>query len=127
MQAVVRSLRSNRDAEGMATVVACFCAMALIATMGLVLHVGAATLARHHAETAADLGALAGAAVVLDGRDEACSAAASVVAANGGIMQDCSTDGADVVVDVSVAARLGPVMRSATGRARAGPVAEQSP
>ena len=126
-QLALRLLRANRNDDGMATVVASFCAVALIATTVLILHIGAATLARQHAETAADLGALAGASVALRGRDAACAAAGRVAAVNGGTIQDCSTDGADVLVQVRVVAHLGPLAGSASGRARAGPLAARSP
>lgn len=116
-----------RDDGGMATVLACFCAMALIAFTTLALHVGAAAVARERAETAADLGALAGAAVALGGERVACDAATAVVAANGGTIDSCLLQGADVLVVVSLAAAIGPVTRPAEARARAGPVAEQSP
>jgi secretion/DNA translocation related TadE-like protein len=115
------------DDDGVATVVVCFCAMALIAVTALSLYLGAAVLARHRAEVAADAGALAGAIVVLDGADAACTAASRVVEANGGELRSCALDGADVLIAVGVEARLGPLGRSATARARAGPVAQQAP
>jgi secretion/DNA translocation related TadE-like protein len=111
----------------MATVLACFCAAALIALTLLALQVGAAAVARERAETAADLGALAGAAEALAGERAACDAATAVVAANGGTVDSCLVHGADVLVVVSLAAAIGPVSRPAEARARAGPVAEQSP
>lgn len=107
--------------------VACFCAMALIAVTVLVLQVGAATLARQRAETAADLGALAGAAAALGGAQAACDAAAAVAAANGAAVRHCATDGADVLVEVRADVAVGPLGRRAEARARAGPVARQSP
>jgi secretion/DNA translocation related TadE-like protein len=110
----------------MATVFACFCAMALIAVTVLGLQAGAATVARARAETAADLGALAGAAVVLNGERAACEAAARVVVANGGTVGSCALQGADVRVVVTLEVVIGPLTRRAEARARAGPVAEQS-
>ncbi len=107
----------------MATVLACVCAMALIAITGVAVQFGAALLARRRAENAADLGALAGAAVVLQGRQGACERAAAVTASNGAAVRDCTLDGADLRLTVSVAVRLGPLSATAIGRARAGPVA----
>lgn len=101
--------------------------MALIAMMVLALQAGAATVARERAETAADLGALAGAAVVLSGERAACYAAAEVVAANGGAVGSCALQGVDVQVVVTLDVAIGPVVRRAEARARAGPVAQQSP
>jgi secretion/DNA translocation related TadE-like protein len=110
----------------MATVVACVCAMVLLVVTGAALQLGAALLARHRAETAADLGALAGAVLVLQGRQGACERAATVTAANGATMVSCALDGADLLATVTVSARLGPLSATATGRARAGPVASSS-
>lgn len=109
---------------GVATVLACVCAMALLAVTGLAAQLGAVVLARHRAEIAADLGALAGASVVLQGQRGACARAATVTAANGAAVIDCTLDGADVRLTVTVAVRLGPLEATATGRARAGPVDE---
>ncbi|GIF65442.1 hypothetical protein Ais01nite_34770 [Asanoa ishikariensis] len=86
--------------------------------------VGVAAVGRHQAQTAADLGALAGAARTLEGPDAACARAAEIVAANGGRMSGCVVHGFDVVVTVAVVVRLPPSgsVRVATARARAGPV-----
>jgi secretion/DNA translocation related TadE-like protein len=114
-----------RDA-GVTTVLACVIAMALIAITGLLTEFGSVLLARHRAGTAADLGALAGAAVVLAGRQAACDRAQAVATANGATVTDCSLDGADVLLTVTVAVHLGPLAATATGRSRAGPVAAPS-
>lgn len=118
--------RPARD-DGLATVLASVCALVMIAVTGLALQLGAASLARHRAENAAETGSLAGAAVVLDGAAEACRAAVALAARNGASTTDCVVVGADVLVSVTVDVRLGPVRGSATGRARAGPVAAQTP
>lgn len=115
-----------RDDDGVATVLACICGLALVAVTTLVIQLGAAVVARHRAESAADLGALAGAGVVLDGAAAACAEAARLVAANAASLDDCTVEGADVVVMVSVAVRVGPLRGTAAGRARAGPVADQA-
>ena len=118
-----RRLVVPRAEAGVATVLACVCAMALIVLTGLAAQMGAALLARHRAEVAADLGALAGAAAVVAEQRSACARAAEVVTANGGTVAGCSLEGADVLVTVTVAVHLGPLAGTATGRARAGPVA----
>lgn len=77
---------------------------------------GAATaiVARHRAQSAADLGALAGAVRWAEGEAVACARADELVRANGARLVDCRLDGLDVIVTVEA----GP----ARARARAGPV-----
>lgn len=111
----------------MATILACFGAMVLIAVTLIALQIGAAALARNRAEIAADMGALAGAAVVLDGPTAACQAAAQVVGANGATLDSCTVDGVDVLVTAGALLQFGPLTRRATARARAGLLAEQAP
>lgn len=89
--------------------------------------IGAAAVARHRAGLAADVGALAGALHVPEGKATACARARAVVTANGGRLVGCTVTGPDVVAVVQVrpagpAARLGP----AVARAKAGPV-DRSP
>lgn len=106
--------------EGVSTVFGALMVGLLIVVTGVCVRLGGAMLARQQAETAADLGALAGAADVLHGADAACAGAARVVAANRGRLTSCVLDGLDVLVSVAV-----PVPAfggSASGRARAGPV-----
>lgn len=93
----------------------------LSATAGAVR--GLAVIARHRAEAAADLAALAGAATALDGPARACGQARLVAAANGGQLSWCVVSGDVVEVEVSRALPLGRLGRwTAIGRARAGPV-----
>nr|WP_275410354.1 Rv3654c family TadE-like protein [Asanoa siamensis] len=86
--------------------------------------VGVAAIGRHQAQTAADLGALAGGARVLEGSDAACARAGQIAAANGGRLTGCVVHGFDVVVTVEVTVELPPrgAVRIAKARARAGPV-----
>lgn len=113
--------------RGSATVIASIGALLLISITAVVLGLGAASVARHRAEVAADLAALAGAAVILDGRQQACEGAMRIAAANRATITQCETSGADVLVVVELTARIGPAARTATARARAGPVAAQAP
>jgi secretion/DNA translocation related TadE-like protein len=97
----------------------------VLAAIGVaVLLVGAAVVGRHRAAGAADLAALAGAESAVRGRPDACAAAERVAGANGARLTGCTVDpGAVVDVAVEVHVRLGPLgTRSATARARAGPV-----
>lgn len=107
--------------QGVATVYACLGCVLLLIVTGLAAHLGAASLARQRAESAADLAALAGAARVLRGRDAACTTASEVASANGVALRSCSVAGMDVLVIVSAEIRAGPLSGSATARARAGP------
>jgi secretion/DNA translocation related TadE-like protein len=109
----------SRD-RGSTTVVAAVGVVALIATMVIGLRLGAAVLARHRAATAADLGALAGAAAQLRIGD-GCPVAARLVGRNGAELISCSSDGADLLIQAAVLVGWGPVGARATARARAGP------
>jgi len=84
--------------------------------------VGAAVVARHRAQAAADLGALAGAAHAIEGEEIACRHAATIVVANRGRLVACWLEDLDVLVTAEVrpsgyAATAGPARASA----RAGP------
>jgi secretion/DNA translocation related TadE-like protein len=77
-------------------------------------YLGSAVVARHRAQAAADLSALAAAARLAQGVDAACSQAAVIADAMSAAVADCTVDGLDVVITVEVGkARAG---------ARAGPV-----
>jgi secretion/DNA translocation related TadE-like protein len=98
------------------------CQLILTLTLACILYVSA-TVARHQAQAAADLAALAGARYVVLGADVACAVAEAVVAANRATMTSCRPDGLDLVVSVSVAVRgAPPAVGVATATARAGPV-----
>lgn len=82
---------------------------------------GAAVIARHRAQSAADLAGLAGAARLTDGGGAACAAAQRLARRLRVEESDCAVDGLDVVVTVAVplpVRQLGP----ARATARAGPV-----
>ena len=85
--------------------------------------VGAAIVARHRAQSAADLAALAGALDALDDVEVACARAGEIAARNGGHLIACHVDGLDVVVTVEVRpAGLAAMAGTARASARAGPV-----
>ncbi|WP_456788900.1 Rv3654c family TadE-like protein [Cellulomonas sp. P5_C5] len=111
--------RARRGEQGSGTVLLlALVAVALVvaAMLGLL---ASAQLARGRAQTAADLGALAGAAQLLVGRPgDACATVATVVRSNGARLTSCSDEGAGVVrVRVVVPGAAG----SASASARAGP------
>lgn len=89
----------------------------LSVTLGVVV-LGSAVAARHRAQTAADLGALAGAHALPTGVQSACAAAESVIGANAAGMVSCAVDQLDVAVTVQTPAVL---RMRATAGARAGP------
>jgi secretion/DNA translocation related TadE-like protein len=102
-------------------------AAGLLALIGLVIVVGVAqataVIARHRVETAADLAALAGAAAVSARESDGCAAAATFAERNGARLGACVLLGEDVEVTVSRPVRFWRLgVRSATARARAGPV-----
>jgi secretion/DNA translocation related TadE-like protein len=85
--------------------------------------VGNTRVARHRAQNAADLGALAGAMRAVYGESDACGRAARFVAANGGRMTECTVTGLEIVVRVEVEVHpLPKLVRQAEAVARAGPV-----
>jgi secretion/DNA translocation related TadE-like protein len=86
------------------------------------IHVGSAVIARHRAQSAADMAALAGAAAMPAGTAAACTTASDVAQAMGTTQAGCEPDGLDLVVTVDAqltlsAWGLGP----ARAVARAGP------
>jgi secretion/DNA translocation related TadE-like protein len=116
-----RASSRPRPETGIATI----WGLAIIGILMLLAAVSAGVVsligARHQAEAAADLAALAGARAAVDGED-ACEAARRIAAANGGALTGCDVQGDIVEVRVEVD---GPRLLSEawvlTGRARAGP------
>lgn len=94
------------------------CALAGISFAGI--WIGSAVVARHRAQAAADLAALAAAHRVPAGRTTACGGAESLAAAMGASVTRCELDHLDVFLTVQVhtGTRLGGV---AVATAKAGP------
>lgn len=103
---------------GVATIFACLCVGLFIVITGIGIRLGGAMLAREQAETAADLGALAGAAHMLEGTAVACARAGAIAAANRGTVVSCEVEGLDLLLEVRTPSWGG----SAQAHARAGPV-----
>jgi secretion/DNA translocation related TadE-like protein len=78
---------------------------------------GSVVMARHHAQSVADLAALAAAERLPAGREQACTRAAALARAMNAAVTRCDVDGLDVLVTVDVAVRIG---RGSIGPARAG-------
>lgn len=112
------------DDRGVATVWAAGAIAVLVSMAVFGVYLGEAVVARHHAESAADLAALAGAAQVIAGEQDACAQALRVTERMRVQLVACHTHGGDVLVDVATrpAGWLGG-LGAATARARAGPVA----
>lgn len=86
-------------------------------------YLGAAVVARHRAQSAADLAALAAAGRLADGVEVACGRAVMVATAMRATVAGCDVHGLDVVVAVTVPVDLGRFGGgSAHAVARAGPV-----
>ena len=100
----------------------CTGAALVLAITAVAIHLGAAVLARQRAETAADLAALAGAALVLRGPDLVCAGVVRVAGANRAIVDSCVVQGTDVLVSVVARVQAGPISGTVSARARAGPV-----
>jgi secretion/DNA translocation related TadE-like protein len=117
-------LRSNPDSDrGSASVIAAAMMTLLMVLAGAGVMVGSAVTARHRAQAAADLAALAGAGQVASGQSAACASAASVARAMQAGVATCTVDGLDVVVTIEVPVRLGRLgIQAAHAAARAGPV-----
>lgn len=119
-----RTARRERGERGVATVLAAVLLLGMVAIAGFGLALGSAMLARHRAEGAADLAALAAAARAPRGSEHACAAASGVADAMRARLLDCALDGPDarIVIEIRVPAGLGPISPQVTGRSRAGPV-----
>lgn len=86
-------------------------------------YLGAAVIARHRAQAAADLAALGAAGAVPSGREAACAEATQIATRMRSAVAGCRIDGLDVVLEVAVPVRLGRWGAGpAKASARAGPV-----
>ncbi|MEK8069786.1 Rv3654c family TadE-like protein [Rhodococcoides navarretei] len=111
-----------QDDEGGATVLAALAMSALIAVVVMVIHVGSAVGARHQAQSAADLAALAGAGALDRGASDACETARGLAGRMGTELRECTIDEWDVIVTVGQPVFLGRFgMSDAIASARAGP------
>lgn len=113
---------SRGSERGSATLVAvAMMAVLLAITLGGSVF-SSAVIARHRAQAAADLAALAAAGRVGSGPQSACMWASSVATANRARLTACTLAELDVVVTVEVAVALGRLgIGSARAAARAGP------
>jgi len=102
-----------RDDAGSATLIAVAMMAVLLAFTVGGFHIGSAVVARHRAQAAADLAALAAAAQLPEGVAAACGRASVIAQAMNVAVIDCAVDDLDVVITVAAgkahaAARAGP-------------------
>jgi secretion/DNA translocation related TadE-like protein len=114
-----RTIRPLRGDSGSASLWLLALGLAVLSLVGGVMAVGTAIIARHQAQAAADLGALAGALRASGGTLAACERAREIVVANRAELTRCTVVGLDVIIDAEVPAVGG--WGTAHGRARAGP------
>ncbi|MEU0544847.1 Rv3654c family TadE-like protein [Nocardia sp. NPDC005978] len=108
------------------TVAACVSLLALLALTLLMAQVGVAIAGRHHAQSAADLAALAAASELSAGTPAACARAADITRRMNVRLSACTAAEWDVTIVVEARMALGPLgTREVRAQARAGPVADR--
>ena len=112
----------GRQELGSATVWVLAVGLVFAVLASAVAVVGASLVAGHRAQSAADLAALGGALLALDGEQAACARAAEIASLNGARLESCRLDGLDVIVTVTVATGLAGKADAVRASARAGPV-----
>ncbi|MFG1797363.1 Rv3654c family TadE-like protein [Nocardia sp. NPDC049149] len=118
-----RARRWCGSEEGGATVFACLVLVGLIGVTLLVGQVGVGVVARHRAQAAADLAALAAAGELVAGVDVGCGAASTVAQRMGARVRACEVAEWDATVIVERNVPMGLFgMRMVSAVARAGPV-----
>jgi secretion/DNA translocation related TadE-like protein len=118
----------NRD-RGSASLWLLGVGLAVVLLGAVAATVASAVVARHRAQAAADLGALAGAVRAAQGEAAACARAAELVRANLARLVGCRLDGLDLVVTAEVgparaSARAGPVRTEPTAEPTVEPTVE---
>ena len=87
------------------------------------VYLGSAVIARHRAQAAADLAALAAATHIADGATAACAQASALAHAMHSTVAQCVVEGLDVLVTVDSPVTVGRLgVGPARASARAGPV-----
>lgn len=115
------SSRDRRD-RGSATLLAVAMVALILAVCGGAVVVGTAVIARHRAQSAADLAALAAAGRLTAGQETACGWAASLADSMHASVVGCGVEDLDVIVTVDVSVSLSRWgIGTARAAARAGP------
>ena len=118
--------RDRTDDSGVATVFGCLALIALLVVTAMFVQVGAVAVARHRAQSAADLAALAVAGALPSGVIAGCAEGAGVARRTGMRIRACEVVEWDATVIVEGDVPIG-LLGSRTVRAvaRAGPVEEE--
>ncbi|MFI6367423.1 Rv3654c family TadE-like protein [Nocardia sp. NPDC050630] len=117
------SARGRGRDEGVATVFACLALVALIGATLLIAQVEVAVTARHRAQAAADLAALAAAGELTRGAEVGCAQAEEIAQRMGVRIQQCEVVQWDATVTVETNVPMGLLgKRSVRAVARAGPI-----
>lgn len=112
-----------RGSQGGATIAAALALAGLLTVTLLVAQVGVAVIGRHHAQSAADLAALAAAGGLTEGTAAGCAEADRIARRMGVRVRDCAVAQWDATVTVESTISLGPFgSRMVSAAARAGPV-----
>ncbi|MFC6010125.1 Rv3654c family TadE-like protein [Nocardia lasii] len=110
---------------GGATVFVCVALAGLICLTLLIGQVGGVVAARHRAQGAADLGALAAAGALVEGAEVGCAEATEVARRMGATVRRCAVEQWDALVEVQARVSVGVLgERTVRASARAGPVDE---
>ncbi|MBS9374156.1 Rv3654c family TadE-like protein [Rhodococcus sp. B50] len=117
----MKSGRSLVGDDGSASVIGCAVMAGLIAITATLLHVGSVVVARHRAQAAADLAAVAVAAALDRGVVAACEASEPITSRMRVRLRRCDIDRWDAVVEVTVPVSSLFGDREAAAVARAGP------
>lgn len=116
-----RGDRGDRGDQGSVVILALIACALLGSFLAATLVAGVAMVARHRAQSAADLAALGGARAVLAGSD-GCAVAVRIAAVNAAQVIGCRLDGPVIELTVRVGSpRFALLFPPVTGRARAGP------
>ncbi|MBJ8346043.1 Rv3654c family TadE-like protein [Antrihabitans sp. YC2-6] len=111
------------DDRGGATILASFAILALVVVAAMILQVGAVVSARHRAQSAADLAALAAAGALDRGSESACAAAQDVAGRMSVSVGSCAIEDWDATVTVRARVELSNFgVKEVEAIARAGPV-----
>ncbi|MGE2834119.1 Rv3654c family TadE-like protein [Mycobacterium sp. SMC-4] len=121
MRAASRWSSRASDERGAASVIAAAMIATVLSVTALAGSLGAAAVARHRAQAAADLAAYSAAVRLPAGPDAACATARTVAEAMRATVSDCRIDDLDVTVDVEAAVHLRWLPGPARATARAGP------
>jgi secretion/DNA translocation related TadE-like protein len=110
--------------SGVATIWTAMAVAAITGVAVLGIWLGAVIIARHHAESAADLGALAAASHASEGPERACGRARWVADRMGVTLLTCRWQRLDALIEVKAPSSPFAGLPGPSARARAGPAGE---